>query len=64
MKEGNQTDFRFQKLLPRLYAIAATQEIEIAKKLHKFVKNYPKTKSSKNSWQREQLTKRVEWSLQ
>ncbi len=63
MISGSKTDYVFQKSIPNLYALAATEEKKIACGVCNFVKNYPPTKSQKNSWQRKRLLELTQWSL-
>lgn len=63
IKSGNKSDFAFQRSLPHMYALAATEDKGIAREVYRVIKNYPSTKSQKNRWQREMLLERTKWSL-
>ena len=63
MRKGSKSDYTFQRSLPHLYAVAATEDKEIAREVYRVIKNYPSTKSQKNRWQREMLLERTKWSL-
>jgi hypothetical protein len=63
MRNASTTDFAFQAAIPRLYALAATEEKEIAAKVHEYVSALPATRSRKNAWQRDQLLTITEWAM-
>lgn len=63
MTNGSKTDYVFQKSVPNLCALAATEEKKIACEVYNLVKVYPPTKSQKNSWQRKRLLELTKWSL-
>jgi len=63
MRKGSKSDFAFQRSLPHLYSLAATEEKGIAQEVHNFITNYPPTKSLKNRWQRKMLLELTKWSL-
>jgi hypothetical protein len=62
MREGGTDDFTFQRRVPRLYALSASEEKEIAGKVYRYLSNLPTTKSRKNAWQREKLLRLTEWA--
>lgn len=63
IRKGSKSDFAFQRSLPHLYSLAATEEKGIAREVHHFITNYFLTKSPKNRWQREMLLELTKWSL-
>lgn len=63
MRKGSTHDFAFQRSVPRLYALAATEDKDCAHEVHEYVAGLASTKSRKNTWQREQLLKLTEWAM-
>lgn len=63
MRKGSTHDFAFQRAVPRLYALAATESEEIAREVHGYVAGLGSTRSRKNTWQREQVLKLTEWAI-
>lgn len=63
MQHGGKSDVAFQRSLPKLYTLAASEEKAIAAALSTFVISYPATKSAKLAWHRDRLTQLTEWSV-
>lgn len=62
LRKGKNDDFGFQRAIPRLYALAATEDKDIAADVHTYVSTNPQIKSRKNCWLQNQLMKRTEWA--
>jgi hypothetical protein len=62
MKKGGRTDTAIQFALPRLYALAATEDHKTAKAVLEYLDSLPGTRSKKIQWHREHLRGLVEWS--
>lgn len=63
INHSDQTDLVFLRNLPRLYAIAATEDDMVAKHLLEAVGKMLKSKSVKVAWHRERLADLTKWSL-
>ena len=62
MRKGTQGDHSFQRDIHRFYAIAATENQNVAAELHGLISQYKISKSSKINWIKEGILRRVEWS--
>ena len=62
MGKGEDSDYKRRCDLPRLYAIAATDEKEVAFKAADYVDSLPATKSAKLNWHCDTLRDLLSWS--
>ncbi len=62
MRHGSNSEFAFQKSLPRLYALAATEEKDIASAVLNVLRGHPVPKSDKLRGHRAALEDRLTWS--
>ena len=62
MKKGSRTDTAIQFALPRLYALAGTEDRKAAKATLEYLNSLAATRSKKILWHREHLRNLVEWS--
>lgn len=62
MRKGSNTDFTLQRTLPRLYALAATEEPAIATETIEYIESLPTSRSAKLNWHKRTLHELLEWS--
>jgi hypothetical protein len=62
LRHGSDKDFAFQVSLPRLYALAVTEDREIAAELNAYLAGRPKTRSRKLAWHQKQLLNLCKWA--
>ena len=63
LRKGKSSDYAVLKSLPRLYALSATEDTQVAKETHEFVAKLSRSKSPKIDWHKAAIQSRTEWHL-